>query len=142
METETAPRPVHEGRNVKRIREIFGIKQEALAMELGLSQQAVSQLEQRETLDKDLLEKVAKALKVTPDAIKNFSEENTIYNIQHNYEGSNVNSSPVNANYCVFNPFEELLKAIEENKRLYERMLKDKDTMIEKFESLLRSKQV
>jgi transcriptional regulator with XRE-family HTH domain len=48
----------HHGRNVKRIREILGIKQEALAMDPGISQQAISSLEQREALDKDLLEKI------------------------------------------------------------------------------------
>jgi transcriptional regulator with XRE-family HTH domain len=61
---------VHEGRNVKRIREILGIKQEALAVDLGISQQAVSALEQKEELDRKTLEKVAKALKVTSEAIK------------------------------------------------------------------------
>lgn len=139
-----ATRPVHEGHNVKRIREIFGIKQEALAMDLGMSQQAVSQLEQRETLDKDMLEKVAKALKVTTEAIKNFSEENTIYNIQNNYDGSNENASNVGPAYfmnyqCTFNPLEELLKVFEENKKLYERMLRDKDAIIEKLEGLLKN---
>ncbi len=53
---------IHEGRNVKRIREILGIKQDALALELGISQQAISALEQKEALDKEMLEKVAKAL--------------------------------------------------------------------------------
>ena len=66
---------IHEGRNVKRIREILGIKQDALAMDLGISQQAISALEQKEALDRDMLEKVAKALKVSPEAIKNFNEE-------------------------------------------------------------------
>ena len=31
---------LHEGRNVKRIREIMGVKQDSMASELGLSQQA------------------------------------------------------------------------------------------------------
>ena len=35
----------HHGRNVKRIREMLGIKQEALAIDLGISQQAISALE-------------------------------------------------------------------------------------------------
>lgn len=67
---------VHEGRNVKRIREMLGVKQEALVMDLGISQQAVSALEQKEALDKEMLEKIANALKVTPEAIKSFSEDN------------------------------------------------------------------
>ena len=52
---------IHQGRNVKRIRKILGIKQEAPAMDLGISQQAISALEQKEALDRDTLDKVAKA---------------------------------------------------------------------------------
>ncbi len=72
---------MHEGRNVKRIREILGIKQDMLASELGLSQQAISQLEQKEALDKDLLEKVAAALKIPVEAIKDFDEDKAIFNV-------------------------------------------------------------
>jgi DNA-binding XRE family transcriptional regulator len=64
---------IHEGKNVKRIREILGIKQDALAMELGLSQQAVSALEQKEKIDEKILDDVAKVLKVPVDAIKSFN---------------------------------------------------------------------
>jgi len=74
---------VHEGRNVKRIREILGIKQDALAFDLGISQQAISLLEQREVLDKDMLERVAKILKVPAESIKNFTEENVVFHIQN-----------------------------------------------------------
>jgi len=65
------PKP-HEGRNVKRIREMLGIKQDALAKDLGLTQQAMSNLEQKEALEADMLEKIAFALKVPADAIRNF----------------------------------------------------------------------
>ena len=134
MQTQQT-KTVHHGRNVKRIREILGIKQEALASDLGLSQQAISQLEQKEALDKDMLEKIAGALKVSPDAISNFNEENTIYNIQHNHDGSTVNNSPNHQyNYqCTFNPFdkivdlyEALLKSEREKNVLLERMLSEK----------------
>ena len=42
---------IHEGRNVKRFREMLGIKQDALAADLGddWNQQRVSLLEQKET---------------------------------------------------------------------------------------------
>jgi len=43
------------------------MKQEALAAELEISQQSVSQLEQSESIDDDKLEKVAKALGVTKE---------------------------------------------------------------------------
>ena len=49
---------LHLGRNIARIRELKGMKQEALAVELGVSQQAVSVLEQKETMDKEKLEEL------------------------------------------------------------------------------------
>ena len=116
---------IHEGRNVKRIREIMGIKQDALAMDLGLSQQAVSALEQKEALDKDMLEKIAAVLKVPAEAIKNYDEERAIYNIQHNADTASNNAI---INYQ-FNPIEKIIE-------LYERMLKDKDAVIEELKKI------
>jgi transcriptional regulator with XRE-family HTH domain len=138
MQTDYMPPRAHEGRNVKRIREILGIKQEAMAIDLGMSQQAVSQIEQRETIDRDLLEKIAGILHVNPESIKNFTEEQAVYNIQHNHEGSN-NTGAINGGnyYCTFNPFYEMLKQIEENKKLYERLIEEKNEMITRLEGLL-----
>jgi len=122
---------IHEGRNVKRIREILGIKQDALAVELGLSQQAVSALEQKEALDKDMLEKVAKALKIAPEAIKNFNEESVINNISCTFSDHSAN----NVNYN-FSPIDKILEMVEENKKLYERLLqaeREKVVLLEKM---------
>lgn len=68
---------VHDGYNIKRIREILGIKQEKVAAELGgkWNQQRVSILEQRETINRDLLDRIAKALNVTTETIKAFSDD-------------------------------------------------------------------
>ena len=68
---------IHEGRNIKRIREMLGIKQDALAGELGddWNQKKISLLEQKESIEPPLLEEVARALKVPVEAIKNFDEE-------------------------------------------------------------------
>lgn len=121
---------VHEGRNVKRIREILGIKQDALALDLGISQQAISALEQKEALDREMLEKVAKALKVSPEAIKNFNEDTLVTNISCNF-----NDHSANVNYN-FNPLDRLMEALEENKKLYERLLqseKEKVALLEKM---------
>ena len=115
---------IHEGRNVKRIREMLGIKQDALANDLGLSQQAISQLEQKEALDKDMLEKIAAVLKVPVEAIKSFDEEKAIFNIQN----MNDNSSIYQNN---FNPIEKWIAALEENKKLYERLLQSEREKVE-----------
>ena len=127
---------IHEGRNVKRIREILGIKQDALAFDLGLSQQAVSALEQKEPLDRDMLEKIAGILKVPAEAIKNYDEEATIIIIANNCQDQ---SASVNY-YPVFNPLEKLMEALEENKKLYNALLKEKDEKIALLEKMMDRK--
>ncbi|WP_291912709.1 helix-turn-helix transcriptional regulator [Chitinophaga sp. CB10] len=122
------PKKIHEGRNVKRFREMLGIKQEALAAELGedWTQSKISLLEAKETIEPAILDRVAKVLKVPVEAIKNFDEETAIVNIQNNYDGSTLNHS---ANYQynyqpTFNPVDKVVE-------LYERLLKEKDAEIE-----------
>ncbi len=136
--TETKP---HHGRNIKRFREWFDIKQETLASELNWSQQKVSLLEQKEEIEDDVLEEVSKILKVPVDVIKNYNGEQPIFNIQNNYEGSNTNASNVGPaaymNYqCTFNPIDKVVQLYDEKIALYERMLKDKDVMIEELKKM------
>jgi transcriptional regulator with XRE-family HTH domain len=99
---------IHEGRNVKRIREILGIKQEALAAELGLSQQAISALESKEKIDDKIMVDVAKALGISADAIKNFDEQATFNIISNTYHD---NSASV---HYTFNPMEKIVELYEE----------------------------
>ena len=132
MQTETG-RPVHEGKNVKRIREILGIKQEALALDLGISQQAISSIEQKEALDKDLLEKVAKALKVSPEAISNFNEEEAINVISTTFTSHDNSTSIAYQSTLNFNPVDKLVE-------LYEALLKSEREKIVFLEKMLREK--
>ena len=143
-----AERAIHHGRNIKRIREIQGIKQEALALELGddWNQKKISLLEGKEVIDDALLGEVAKALRVTPEAIKSFNEESA-FNYFNTFNDHSINQGAVYAFNCNINPIERWLEALEENKKLYqekielyERMLKDKTDMIEKLEKLLMAK--
>ncbi len=136
--TSTEAKKVHEGRNVKRIREILGIKQDDLATRIGLTQQAVSQLEAKESLDKELLEKVAKAIGVNVEAIKSFNEEAAVNIIANNYNGTD-NSSAVNFQ-CTFNPLEKLMESLEENKKLYERLLQSEREKVEFLESMINKR--
>lgn len=134
---------IHHGKNIKRIREMLGLKQEALASEMGSdwNQRKISILEQRELIDPPILEEVAKALKVPVDAIKNYNEEAAIFNIQHNYEGANTGSgiigNSLNYENCTFNPIEKLIEVVEENRKLYAALLKEKDEKIALIEKLL-----
>lgn len=136
MTTTDTPRPVHEGRNLKRIREMLQVKQANLAQALGgdWNQKKISQLEDKEVIDPQILDEVAKALHVTPEAIKNFDEEAANHYI-NTFNDSSVNNGAVGcSNYnCSFNPIDKVVE-------LYERMLKDKNEMIEKLEGLLKER--
>ncbi len=126
---------IHEGRNVKRIREILGIKQDALAVELGLSQQAVSLLEQKEALDEKILLDISKILKVPVEAIKNMTDDSAASFINTFYDHS-VNNAPLGNFQCTFNPLEKYVEAMEANKKLYERLIeveREKVALLEKM---------
>jgi transcriptional regulator with XRE-family HTH domain len=133
MNTTDTPKNIHQGRNVKRFREMLGLKQEALAISLGdeWSQKRVSLLEAKETLEPELLTQVAKALNVPEEAIKNFDEEKAINNIQNNYDNAVIHAGPAINFQCTFNPIDKLLEVIEENKKLYERLLQSEREKVE-----------
>ena len=114
-------------RNVKRIREIPGIKQEALADELGLSQQAISSLEQKEKIDDKIMADVAKFLGISADAIKNFDEQATFNIINNTYHD---NAASV---HYTFNPVEKIVE-------LYDKLLKEKDEKIVLYEKMMEKK--
>ena len=131
---------VHEGRNVKRFREMLGIKQDALAYELGddWNQQKVSLLEQRETIDASLLQQISDALKIPVEAFQNFDEEQAINVIANTFTNSDSAVGFVINNY---NPIEKIVQLHEEKIALYERMLKEKDEMMQRLERLIEGRQ-
>lgn len=134
---ETATRPSHIGRKIGRIRELRGMKQETLAEKLGISQQAVSKIEQSETIEDDKLEQIAKVLGVTKEGIENFSEDtvlNIISNTFTSNDSSTINAINVQPN---FNPLDKVLELYEEKEKLYERLLKAEKDKIEYLEKLL-----
>ena len=125
---------IHEGHNIKRIREILGVKQDSLAFELNLSQQAISQLEQRESIDPSLLLEISKVLEVPVEAIKNFNDEAALNIISNTFnDHSTLNGFLYNP---TFNPIDKLVEVIDENKNLYERLLqaeREKNELLQKI---------
>jgi transcriptional regulator with XRE-family HTH domain len=128
---------VHEGRNIKRFREMLGIKQDALAADLGddWNQQKISLLEQKETIDAPLLQRVADIMKLPIDAFKNMSDDQAI-NVIANTFGDNACVGNPNSTFN-FNPIEEVKKLHEEKIALFERMLKEKDEMMAELKKLI-----
>ncbi|SHM19692.1 helix-turn-helix domain-containing protein [Myroides odoratimimus] len=130
---------IHQGRNVKRFREMLGIKQEVLAFDLGddWNQKKISLLEQKEVIDNTLLQQISKVLKIPVEAIESFDEQQAV-NIIANTITNNDNAGIIVTNNI--NPMEEIVKLHEEKIALYERMLKEKDEMMIRLEKLIQSK--
>lgn len=122
---------LHIGRKISRIRELRGMKQETLAIELGISQQAVSKIEQTADVEDVVLNKVAVILGVTPEAIKSFSED-AVLNIINNTFTSHDTSTLNAINFQpTFNPIDKLVEVYEENKKLYEQLLASEREKVE-----------
>ncbi|MRX38057.1 helix-turn-helix domain-containing protein [Flavobacterium sp. LC2016-23] len=128
----TATKTKHIGRNISRIRELKDMKQEALAQALGTSQQTISAIENSENIDEERLVEVAKALGVTTEAIKNFSEENMINYFNTFYDNS-AKDGIFNSNHCTFNPLDKVVE-------LYERLVQAEKEKLEYVEKILKDK--
>ncbi|MCA6068836.1 helix-turn-helix domain-containing protein [Chryseobacterium sp. RG1] len=128
---------IHQGRNVKRFREMLGIKQEALAFDLGedWNQKKISLLEQKDVIEEDLLKAISNALKIPVEAFQNFDEEQAINIISNTFhDEAFIGNSGGTFN---INPVQEIIKLHEEKIALYERMLKEKDEMMARLEKLI-----
>lgn len=136
-DSHNMPGKIHQGRNIKRFREMLGIKQEAMAHELGedWSQKKISLLEQKETIEKDILRQVSGILKIPVEAIQNFDEEQAVNIISNTF---NDQSNGYNF-YPTFNinPFEKWMEALDEIKRLNAEIIRLKDEQIEMLKGML-----
>jgi transcriptional regulator with XRE-family HTH domain len=138
MAHTTSNPKIHEGRNLKRFREMLGIKQDHLAFELGedWNQQKISLIEQKEKIDSDILEQVAAILKIPAEAIRNFDEDQAVNIITNTYH-DHSNDNSFNQGTFYLNPVEKIIQLHEEKIALYERMLKEKDEMMGRLERLI-----
>ncbi|MFH6992703.1 helix-turn-helix domain-containing protein [Flavobacterium sp. FlaQc-48] len=138
----TLSKPNHIGRKISRIRELRDMKQEALAQALGTNQQAISAIENSETIEEEKLIEVAKALGVTVEAIKNFSDEAAINYFNNIYDNdfSHSNGATLQPSNCSFNPLDKMMEFVEENRKLYERLVQAEKEKNEYLEKLLKEK--
>ncbi|SDE24944.1 helix-turn-helix domain-containing protein [Niabella drilacis] len=112
--TDAMDKKIHPGRNVKRFREMLGIKQDALAFELGddWNQKKIFILETKETIDAPLLQQISAALKIPAEAFQNFDEEQAI-----NIIASTFNDSATGVIVNNYNPVEKIIQLHEEKIR-------------------------
>ncbi|WP_217932626.1 helix-turn-helix domain-containing protein [Bacteroides caecimuris] len=116
----------HVGRNLQRIRVYLGMKQEALATNLGVNQKVISKIEKQEEIEERFLKRIAEVLGISEEVIKDFDVEKTIFNINHhNYKDANISEGATT--YAIVQQINPLEKIVE----LYERLLKSKQDKIE-----------
>ena len=116
----------HVGRNLQRIRVYLGMKQEALAADLGVNQQVISKIEKQEEIEEDFLKRIAEVLGISEEVIKDFDVEKTIFNINH-HNNKDANISEGATTYAIVQQINPLEKIVE----LYERLLKSEQDKIE-----------
>jgi len=113
-------RKVKVGQNIRKIRDLKVFSQEYLANKLGVSQTAIHNLKGDETkITIERLQKIADILEVTPKQIVGFSDAK-VFNA--NFTDSSSNTGNV---YAFIN------ENFEKERQLYERLLAEKDHMIE-----------
>ncbi|GAA4453938.1 helix-turn-helix transcriptional regulator [Rurimicrobium arvi] len=129
---------IHEGRNVKRFREMLGIKQDALAADLGddWNQKKISLLEQKDTIEPDILRQISGVLHIPVEAFQNFDEEQAVNIIANTFDNGAFLNTGHTPTFNI-NPIEEIKKLHEEKMALYERMLQEKDEMMARLEKLV-----
>lgn len=106
----------HIGRNIQRVRMYLGVKQESLAVDLGISQQEVSRIERGNKIEEKMISQIADVLGVSPDIIRDFDENKVINNINH-IKDNTFHQSSSSSNTKQFDPFEKIVE-------LYKRLLK------------------
>lgn len=136
MNADISSKKVHHGRNIKRLREMLGVKQDALAVELHITQAGVSKLEAKEEIEKETLEKIAQILKIPVEAIENFNDEGALNFIANTFNthdtsiGLTINFNPIDKIVELYTEKEDLFR---EKQELYERMIQEKNELIEKL---------
>jgi transcriptional regulator with XRE-family HTH domain len=116
---------------------MLGIKQESLAYALGeeWTQKKVSMLEAKESLDAAVLHRISELLKIPVEAFRNFDEEQAV-NVISNTFGDNAFVGNPRSTFEV-HPVDKIIQLHEEKIALYERMLSEKQQMMETLQKLL-----
>ena len=132
--------------NIKRFGDMLAIKQDASAIELNRAcpepdketwnQQKISLLEQKETIDAPQLQQLSAALKIPMEAIQNFDEEQAVNIIANTFNNGSFLNTGHTPTFNV-NPIEEIKRLHDDKIVLYERMIKEKDEMMERLERLI-----
>jgi transcriptional regulator with XRE-family HTH domain len=122
--------------NIRMIREIKGISQDAIATHLDISPQAYGKIERGETkLDFVRIEEIAKYLQVTVDEIMNFDAKNIFKNTFKDQSTGNFNTGESKESFTII---EKLLNTIENRFEKQDKLLEMNMKVIKRFGELIK----
>ena len=133
---QTTAKKCNHGANIRWWREWRNVNQDVLAEEIGVSQATLSGYEKKETLEQEILDKIAVALNIPVEAITeldNAASINIVSSTLYDKAGSIFNNP-------TFNPIDKVIELYNEKNALYERMLKEKDSVIELLKEIVKDK--
>ncbi len=110
------------GLKIRNLREKKGFSQEYMALQLGISQRTYGRYENGESkIDVESVGKIAKVLEVDPYELIDFDRQSIFNN--HDQKGGNATNigHAININFNIFS---------EEVKKLYEKLIEEKDERI------------
>lgn len=112
------------GSSIRKIREIKGLKQETVALKLGLTTNGYGKIERGESqINLDRLNQIAEIFDVNPNDILNF-DENTIYNFE-------------NMNYSAPHGTVNNYSLSEEERALFHNQIKSLSDLVDKQTKLI-----
>ena len=120
---------VHLGNNIAKLRGFRRLPQKDIAHTLNMSQQEYSKIEGKAQIDDDLLERIAAVIDFPAELIREL--DSNVTNQSFNQQGGNSG----NITTEVFNQYNPTDKIVE----LYEKLLKEKDDIIEMFKQQLKA---
>ena len=121
------------GHNIKRFRQLADMSQQDLAERLGYtwSQKKVSEIEQKATVEDEILSEVSKILNIPKDALQKLDDAAAVNILSNTFN----DSSQLNGilYHPTFNPLDKLIE-------IYEIRLKEKDDLIRELIEKLSGK--
>lgn len=123
---------VHLGDKVRTIRRMRGIKQQTLAIGLGIVQQNVSKMEKKKDIPEEKLKRAAELLGISVDELKNFDDKGLVNN---NFGDQRDFFDVVHCNEVHYN-----INPVEKITSLYEELLKAKQEVLDAKEVALQAK--
>lgn len=144
---------INQGYNIKKVRQLMGVKQEDLASMVGVSQPMISQLEQQKLVGKEMLVKIANVLNVPIQIIESMEDdplsvivENNTFNENNTFEngstdqaqtfiGSKDSNIENNSNQQI-HPLDRVMELVQKSSELFERVIaieKEKSALLKQL---------